>query len=462
MAILFVGSFFLPDSTHNLYGSASFKISKHLKWWNKGFVIKLRRLSKKLSFRHMILVAPSGSGKTQLVLLRNNFILPQDYSCVISDPKLELFGLSSGYCQDVLGCKVFVLNLGNPQQSAKWNPFSHVNIDEVEGLVTDIYEIVNAKEAEAIWKFGSIGLIVLVVKILIYYQERDYANFANIIHFLNHIQVYPDLVRVWINENIDNEELCLAYEQFLNTEEKIRQGILIGAINSILPYCSETIKKISTTTTLPNILSIRRKRTVIYLGMPVSSDRSFAPYITLFLSRFFGDLMKTKVKRNDLAIACILEEFGNLKSIYAYPQLIATIRDKNVMLLHCLQNLDQLEYVYDKHGAEIIANNCASWLILHSIKSERTLRYITESLLGSTTISTGKDRNGQEKRVSRPLMTKDEVRRLKANHGIFISGNEQPEKIKLKPLYKSWWLRRKFGLKNVGGRLEVSIPPTAT
>ena len=73
-----------------------FEILKFLKSSNKGLSIdgKEKRLSPEDSFKHCLLVAPTGAGKTTKYVA-NNLLLLDDCSLVITDPSGELFELVS-------------------------------------------------------------------------------------------------------------------------------------------------------------------------------------------------------------------------------------------------------------------------------------------------------------------------------------------------------------------------------
>jgi len=55
-------------------------------------------------------------------------------------------------------------------------------------------------------------------------------------------------------------------------------------------------------------------------------------------------------------------------------------------------------------------------------------------------------------------MTNDEIRKLDSELAIFVCGNDDPVLISPKPLYRDWWLKWKYGLRNSRGKLESKYP----
>jgi len=79
-------------------------------------------------------------------------------------------------------------------------------------------------------------------------------------------------------------------------------------------------------------------------------------------------------------------------------------------------------------------------------------------LLGKSTISRKGNSTEYENHSARYLLTNDEIRKLDSEKSIFICGNEDPVLISPKPLYKNWYLKMLYGLRNRNGILESKYP----
>ena len=117
----------------------------------------------------------------------------------------------------------------------------------------------------------------------------------------------------------------------------------------------------------------------------------------------------------------ILDEFANIGRIPDFDKKISTSRSRKISFSVILQNLDQLEAIYDK-SYETIIGNCDTHVFLGS-NSQKTVEYFSKAL-GEKTIShysksTSRDRehkktgtSDSDQIMARALMTPDELRRM--------------------------------------------------
>jgi len=449
LAFLFLLSFLLPSKKEQRYGTAELqKTSKSLSKFNKGFKIGKRSLSVKDSTQHLMCIASSGGSKTQSIVLPTIYQLAKkQHSLVCLDYKGELTSITSGYLAQRLGVLVHVLNLIHPHKSICWNPLE--GLDNFESLVADMYDIANNgnQKTESIWRYNTIDLIVQICRFLNQYNKGKNLNLVNLLRLLKRMQSNPKQMQSWFTANCEDDELIGSFRSFFAVEEKIKQGILSGATATIIPFAPKELSEISSRTTLPDINTFRHRQSCLFITLPLGREMMFLPYITLLNKRLFDRILNSDIQKNSRHIAFILDEFGQM-CISGYPSIVSTVRSKKIMLMHILQNFEQLSYRYDHNVAHIIASNCKSWVLLPGIKSEATLRFVSETLMGKTTHVS---QDGQI--TSRLLMNKDEVRRMKSGSALFISGTEQPSILKLKPLYKKRYLKWIYKLKSEEGRL---------
>ena len=81
---------------------------------------------------------------------------------------------------------------------------------------------------------------------------------------------------------------------------------------------------------------------------------------------------------------CLLDEFANIGQIPDFDQKISTSRSRKISFSVILQNLDQLEGIYEK-SYETIIGNCDTHVFLGS-NSQKTVEYFSKAL-GEKTIS---------------------------------------------------------------------------
>jgi len=92
---------------------------------NKGLVVDgIRRLGLKESYTNMLIVAPTGGGKSTSYVIPNIIDL-KDYSMIVIDPSGELYDQTASSKQK-MGFDIKVLEPGNPN-SNQFNFLNHIN-----------------------------------------------------------------------------------------------------------------------------------------------------------------------------------------------------------------------------------------------------------------------------------------------------------------------------------------------
>lgn len=466
MVFLFLFSFFLPNKANpTTFGSAKFsKKSSELGWFSKGFMITKKALDVSTSCQHLLLMGGTGSGKSQRHLIKQvfHFARHRKTSLLVLDPKMEIKELTEGYCLHK-GLKTYTLNLMQPAFSHSWNCLENIHENDIEDIVSRMYDITNAaaNQQDSIWSFGSKSLISLIIKILKKYQNGHYLNLNNVMHIMQMLQVYPQKVTKWIEKFSPDEESKLEAKRFVAQESKIRDGQLSGAVSVISAMLPKVVKKISNATTLPSLQTIRTEPSIIYICLPIGKDEVFRPIISLYLSSLMNEIVNTNLSKDDLPIAMILEEFAQLIKVPNYSSILAVIRSRKCMLYHCIQAVEQLYDRYGQFAAETILANNNSYIIMPGLKSLKSQEFVKTSLLGKSTISRKGNSSDFENHSARYLMTNDEIRKLDKDLAIFVCGNEDPVLISPKPLYKDWWLKFLYGLKNRNAILmsKHPVPP---
>ena len=118
----------------------------------------------------------------------------------------------------------------------------------------------------------------------------------------------------------------------------------------------------------------------------------------------------------------ILDEFANIGRVPDFDKKISTSRSRKLSFSVILQNLDQLEAVYEK-SYETIIGNCDTHVFLGS-NSQKTVEYFSKALgektISKDQLSKNRDKhnfwtqgyNSSEQIMARALMTPDELRRM--------------------------------------------------
>ena len=362
----------------------------------------------------------SGSGKSASYVIPNAYQLLGSY--VFTDPKGELYDKTAGYLK-TQGYDIKIFNLVNPKNSDGYNPLIHIqNEIDVDIIANTIVkgqsDIKN--QSDPYWDD--------MAEMLLYYllatrppEEQNLASCAELVRAANN-SGGGNLLTELMNQLPYDHPARMNYKSIEIAPEKTYSSILSSLQSKLGKFDSRDIADLTSTNTI-NFEDIGRKKTALYV---ISSD-THAAYDFL-LTIFFSQMIQHLYDFADLNGGAlpqptyfILDEFANIGRIPDFDKKISTSRSRKISFSVILQNLDQLEAVYDK-SYETIIGNCDTTIFLGS-NSQKTVEYFSKEL-GEKTISrdswsVSKDKNmwrqGYNKSdqiMARALMTPDELRRL--------------------------------------------------
>ena len=366
----------------------------------------------------------SGSGKSASYVIPNAYQLLGSY--VFTDPKGELYDKTAGYLREQ-GYDIKILNLVNPKNSDGYNPLMHIESEiDVDVIANTIVkgQKVEGGSSDPYWD----DMAEMLLKALIYYllatrpeEEQNLASCAELVRAANS-NGGGNLLTELMNQLPYDHPARMNYKSIEIAPEKTYGSILSTLQSKLGKFDSKEIAELTSTNTI-NFEDIGRKKTALYV---ISSD-THAAYDFL-LTIFFSQMIQHLYDFADLNGGAlpqptyfILDEFANIGRIPDFDKKISTSRSRKISFSVILQNLDQLEAVYDK-SYETIIGNCDTTIFLGS-NSQKTVEYFSKEL-GEKTItrdswSVSKDKhmwkqgfNKSDQIMARALMTPDELRRL--------------------------------------------------
>ena len=377
----------------------------------------------------------SGSGKSASYSIPNAYQMLGSY--IFTDPKGELYDRTAGYLKEN-GYDIKVLNLVRPQYSDGYNPLMHINSElDVDVIANTIVkgQKVEGSGSDPFWDDSA----EMLLKALIYYliaarpkEEQNLASCAELVRAANTNggnNLLTDLISVLPYDH----PARMNYKSIEIAPEKTYSSILSTLQSKLGKFDSKEIAELTSTDTI-NFEEIGNKKTAVYV---ISSDTHTAYdfLLTIFFSQMIQQLYDY-ADQNGGALKTqtffILDEFANIGQIPDFDKKISTSRSRNISFSVILQNVDQLEAVYEK-SYETIMGNCDTHLFLGS-NSFKTLEYFSKALgektIGRDNISVNKDRKNfrtgksvSDNVMARSLMTPDELRRMDVDDCIiFVKG----------------------------------------
>ena len=284
----------------------------------------------------------------------------------------------------------------------------------------------------------------MLLKALIYYliatrpeEEQNLASCAELVRAANS-NGSGNLLTELMNQLPYDHPARMNYKSIEIAPEKTYSSILSSLQSKLGKFDSKEIAELTSTNTI-DFEAIGKRKTALYV---ISSDTHGA--YDFLLTIFFSQMIQRLYDFADLnggslpqPAYFILDEFANIGKIPDFDKKISTSRSRKISFSVILQNLDQLEAVYEK-SYETIIGNCDTTIFLGS-NSQKTVEYFSKEL-GEKTInrdswSVNKDKhmwrqgyNKSDQIMARALLTPDELRRLDNDLCIIFEKGVKPIK----------------------------------
>ena len=368
-------------------------------------------------------------------------------SYIFTDPKGELYDQTAGYLRRN-GYEIKVLNLVNPSNSDGYNPLMHISNEiDVDVIANTIVkgQTAEGNKSDPYWD----DMAEMLLKALIYYliavrpeEEQNLASCSELVRAANS-SGGNNLLTDLINQLPYDHPARMYYKSIEIAPEKTYGSILSSLQSKLGKFDSREIAEVTSTDTI-NFEEIGSKKTAVYV---ISSDthKAYDFLLTIFFSQMIQQLYDFADKnggRLKIPAFFILDEFANIGQIPDFDKKISTSRSRGISFSVILQNLDQLEAVYEK-SYETIMGNCDTHVFLGS-NSFKTVEYFSKAL-GEKTITRDSRSINRDKQyrkqgysdsdqvMARALMTPDELRRMDNDLCIIYEKGLKP--IKAKKLY---------------------------
>ncbi len=347
-------------------------------------------------------------------------------SYVFTDPKGELYDKTAGYLRKN-GYEIKVLNLVNPANSDGYNPLLHIRSEIDVDVIANT--IVKGQKSEGgnndpYWD----DMAEMLLKALIYYlmatrpeEEQNLASCSELVRAAN-TNGGSNLLTELMNQLPYDHPARMNYKSIEIAPEKTYGSILSSLQSKLGKFDSKEIAEVTSTDTI-DFDEIGSKKTAVYV---ISSDthKAYDFLLTIFFSQMIQQLYDFADKnggRLRMPTFFILDEFANIGQIPDFDKKISTSRSRGISFSVILQNLDQLEAVYEK-SYETIMGNCDTHVFLGS-NSYKTVEYFSKALGEKTitreSLSVNRDKqfhrqgySDSDQVMARALMTPDELRRM--------------------------------------------------
>jgi type IV secretion system protein VirD4 len=397
---------------------ATAEIGTDLKGYEGTTGLKLstnKRLSEKASQEHIIIIAPTGAGKTTSLYIPNLLEDNLKGSLIIADPKGELYKLTHKY-QESIGRKTI---LYKPLEGKiEYNPLKECKTNsEVYQLAQNL--LINGAlsiELQTGKKSGGVEWLQMAQSLLtaaLLYSDTIQNALKLIINNTTETldQIFNDCENEAIQTQYNAFKMCL-------DSPKTMASIKITISSSLQLFLDDLrINKSSFSAE-----TLREQPTALYISYPENKANYLAPLMACIYSQLIDKLIDSY---NDAAIPIhfLVDEWANQGQWSNMSQNISTSRSRKVSFVLCVQSISQIKQIYGQDIALSILNNCKTKIILPGLSDISTLEYISK-LCGEEEILVQQE--GRKVKTKKLLFTIDEIRRLKDDELLIISKNFRP------------------------------------
>lgn len=406
--------------------------------FNSGLLIdgKTKRLSEEESFKHLALISRTGGGKTTSYVIPNIFKLSSDdCSMVITDLSGEIFEKTSGYLEKK-GFNIYVLDPSHLEESVRYNPLEFTNtstqIDMLSEILIASSGLKGDRAEDRIWSDGAKSIISILIRVLKSTNDKRFINLANVRYMLNNFGSNGENLDEFIKRYADDKTFN-EYKGFINGNEKTIQSFITTANIALSPIgINDNLEKLTYSNTI-DFEKLRKEKSVIYIRVEQQYQEQYSFLLNLFYTQLFYKMLDKIPTNKDLAIYCLLDEFGNM-NIPKFPSIITTIRKYKVSISIILQNISQLEETYSQNKAKTILEGGIATKLIYS-GADLDLASKLEKMFGIKEVTKQKP-EGEYYIDKENVMSVSEIRTIEDNEALIVYSNKKPLKLTIKPYYK--------------------------
>jgi type IV secretion system protein VirD4 len=389
------------------------------------------------SFQHVLLFAPTGSGKGVGFVIPN--LLFWDESVIVHDIKLENYELTSGYRFKVMKQKVFLWNPADQQGITHcYNPMDWIAKD-IGGMVDDVQKIAKFLLAKEDFWYSEARTLVTGLMLYILADDSRPKSLGETLRLLRSEDiVYTISVVLDTMGEIIHPISYMNLGAYIGKPDKERSSVTSTA-SSALELWSNPFVDAATSKSHFNIGKFRREAHTLYVGISPNNIERLRPLLQIFYQQA-ATMFTNKMPRKDekIGVMMLLDEFPTLGEMNEIKVGIAYYRGYKVKVFLIVQDTDQLKDIYKDAGMNSFLSNC-SYRITYSANNATTAKMISD-LLGNKTITSESgskpkyldlnpsSRNVSISKSSRNLLMPQEIITLPRNEEIILLESKSPIK----------------------------------
>ena len=404
-------------------------------------------------FQHILLFAPTGSGKGVGFVIPNMLFWAE--SMVVHDIKLENYELGSGYRNKKLGQECYVWNPADPNgHSHCYNPLDWLS-DKPGQLVDDVQKICNLVLPEQeFWQNEARSLLLGVILYLAAVPEK-LTSFGEVVRTMRSDDVVYNLAVVL--DTIGGKIHPVSYMNiaaFLQKADKERSGV-VSTMNSGLELWANPLIDTATASSDFDLQTLKKRKQTVFVGVTPDNLQRLEPLLKVFYQQA-TDFLTRQIPQPDEphGVMFMMDEFPSLGEMPQFQIGIAYFRGYRVKLFLIVQDTQQLKGIYEEAGMNSFLSN-SYYRVTFSANNIETANMISQ-LVGNKTVDQAShnrprfldfnpaSRTMHVSETQRALLLPQEVIQLPRDEQIILVESFSPIKCKKIFYFKDSFFKRRL------------------
>ena len=371
---------------------------------------------------HNLIIGGTGSGKTQTTIMPQIYLsIKAGESFIVNDHAGELYDVFSGMAKDN-GYKVQVINFRDMSVGNNYNPlyipyklYNEGKTDEAIELIETVgYNLIsdfNQTDVDPFWENQSINLFTGLALYLFKKANIEEININSIINLSYRI----DEIKEELSSGNKSSDMYIILSSIFDAPNETRGSIISVFRQKLAIMSRESLSKLLSNNNL-DLENVKKEKTAIF----IISDSKFSSIIMpMILNQAYtiADLSPRTEKRLNI----ILDEFGMIKPIKNFLDILTGARSVGIRLTIVVQSILHLENVYGPKTTDFIKMAIGNTIFLLASDID-TLEMISKAC-GRVDENTS-------------LITVEELKVLDTFEAIILTSRMYPIKTKLLPYYQ--------------------------
>ena len=371
---------------------------------------------------HNLVIGGTGSGKTQTTIMPQIYLsIKAGESFIVNDHAGELYEEFSGMAKEN-GYKIQVINFRDMSKGNNYNPlyipytlYKKGNIDEAVELIENVgYNLIsdfNQTDADPFWENSAINLFTGLTLYLFEKANPDEININSVINLL------------YKGEDVKNEvslnktSITYTYLSPIIDAPKDTRGSIISVLKQKLALIisRDALSKLLANNNI-DLENVKEEKTATF----VISDGKYSSIIMPMILNQVYNIIKSK-PRNDRKLNIILDEFGTIKPIKNFLDILTYSKSAGIRLTLVVQSILHLMNIYGPKDTDFIRMAIGNTIFLLA-NDIQTLEVISRDC-------GRKDENSL-------LINVEELKTLNYFEAIILTNRMYPIKTKLLPYFE--------------------------